>query len=299
MMCISENMLLSSFTTILRLYVDDNQSNTHNTLKVLLQSMIKECGILEPDTHVASLDVLALSLKASGDWQASDTLYKFFDNCVLRFVRKSVKYCDALTNLLEDVRSNEIHPKGLDLLLIVILEQWPFLIEATTGSEVFNVTVWLARYLDLSMNAGRDLTLLSRVRDRLQDEAMDKECRAALKKALKGPAGHGQRSDLEIIDRSSHIIQNQERTPLDQPKRSPSPEISLPCGPPEEDQDHAGLRKWAQKDIQDAIVDGSIEDLFFCLCSKHGEIRKQALSGLSNFMSKLEVCSIPPSTNEV
>ena len=299
MMCIVENMFLSPFTTALRLYVGSHQWNAHNTLRVLLQSIVRERAFLEPDTHVSSLDLLVLSLKESRDWQASDTLYEFLDNCVLRFVKKSVKYYDALTDLSEDVRSSQIHSGGIDLLLIVILEQWPFLIKAATASEATKVAVWLAHYFDLLMGGGRDLTLLSRIRDRLKYKATDKECRAILEKALREPVGLEKCSELLITDRSSYTIQNQDRTPHDLPEKSPSPELSIPPGPPQEDQDHTGLHKWAQKDIQDAIMDGSVEDLFFCFCSKHGEIRKQALSSLSNFMSKLEVCAIPPSTNKV
>ena len=296
--CVLENLLLSPFTTVLQLYVDSHQWDTHNTLRVLLQSMVKECAILEPDTHVSSLDILALSLKGSRDWQASDILYEFLDNCVLRFVRKSVKYCDARTELSEDVRSSQIHSRGLDLLLVVILEQWPFLNKVTIASEVVNAAAWLARYLDLLRDAGRDLLLLSQIRDRLKAGAPNKECRAVLKKALIEPAGLGKHSDLQIADRSSKTIQDQDRTSHDQSERSPPVKISLPLGPPEEDQDHAGLHKWAQKDILDAVIDGSVEDLFFCLCSKHEEIRKQALSGLNTLMSKLEVRAIPPSIYE-
>ncbi len=292
-------MLLSPFTTVLRLYVDSGQMNAETSLRVLLQSMIKECAFLNPNTHISSLNVLVLSLKESQGWKASDTIYEFLDNCVLRFVRKPVKYYDNLTHLLEDVRIRQKDSRRPDLLFVVILEQWPFLVKSSTASDTVSVAQWLARYLDLSAHAGGDFTLLSQIRDRLNDEVYDKDCHAVLRKAVKEPVEFEKFSDLNIIDRSSGILQDQDKTPRSQPKLPSLPEKLLPPGPLEEDEDHAGLRKWAQKDVRDAIADGSVEDLIFCLCSKHEEIRKQALNGLRTFMAKLEVCAIPISSFQV
>ncbi len=287
-------MLLSPFITVLRLYAESRRMDPDNILKVLLQSIIKECTILKPDTHVSSLDVLALSLKDFQDGEASDILYEFLDNCVLRFVRKPVKYYDILTTLSDDHNSGQIDSRKIDLLLIVILEQWPFLVKSTTASNTVNVAKWLARYLDLSIPAGGNLVLLSQIRDGLETEAKDKDCRAILRKALEDPDESRNLSELGSIGPSTCIIQNQDH---DQNKLAPgapnvfaSPENILLSEPPEEDEDHAGLRKWAQEDVQDAIRDGSVDDLIFCLCSKHEEIRKQAQSALRTFMAKLEVC---------
>ena len=286
-------MLLSPFSTVLRLYVDNGQMNADTSLRALLQSIIKECAILNPKTYISSLNVLALSLKESQGWKALDAIYEFLDNCVLRFIRKPIKYYDNLTHLLEDVRPRQKDSRRLDLLFVVILEQWPFLVKSSTLSDTVNVTQWLARYLDLSVQAGGDFALLSQICDRLKDEAHNKDCHAILRKAVKEPAEFGKLFDLKIVDRSSGILQDQDKTPRSQPKLSPLPEKLLPPGPLEEDEDHAGLRKWAQKDVRDAIADGSVEDLIFCLCSKHEEIRKQALNGLCTFMARLEVCAIP------
>ena len=282
-------MLLSPFTTLLRLYVDSGQMNADDNLRVLLQYMIKESAILKPATNVSSLDVLVLSLKESKDWKASDFLYDFLDNCVLRFARKPIKYCDSLTILLDDAKSSQTDFKGLDLLFVVILEQWPFLIKASVASDTITVARWLSRYLNLSMGAGGDLVLLSRIRDGLKNEVKDKECCALLKNAFREQVEFGNCSVLESIDRSSRIIHGCDGIPYSQPKLAHWREIPLPPGPPEEDEDHAGLRKWILKDTQDAIEDGSVEDLIFCLCSRHEAIRKQALRALSAFVAKLEV----------
>lgn len=290
-------MLLSPFTTVLRLYVSSGQLNADNSLRALLQSMTKECAILKPDTHVSSLDVLVLSLRESQGGKASDTLYGFLDNCVLRFVKKPVKYYDIFATLLADNKSSQIGSRMVDLLLIVILEQWPFLLKASTAPDTVNVAKWLAHYLDLSIAAGDDSVLLFQIRDRLKNEAKDKDCRALLKKALKEPGESGKLVELENLAPSRHIVQHQDSTGRGQPRTLAPPEEPFLSKPPEEDEDHAGLRKWTQKYIQDAIGDGSVGDLIFCLCSKHEDIRKQAQSGLRTFMAKLEV--LPVSYSQV
>ena len=282
-------MVLSPFTTLLRLYVGSKRRDTDDTLRALLDSVVLECAMLRPDPYVSSLDVLVLSLEESQGWKSSDIIYEFLDNCILRFVRKPVKYYDALAVLSDEVESSQKDINRLDLLLVVVLEQWPFLIKTFTVSDNARISEWLARYLDLSMNAGADLALLSQIRDRVRHEMKDKNSCAVLEKALKEPAEFGKHSEPERTKTRSPVIQTQDSRPNGQTKFTLPLQEPLPPGPPVEDEDHAGLRKWTQKDVQEAIEDGSVEDLIFCLCSKHEEIRKQAQSGLRIFMTKLEV----------
>jgi nucleolar pre-ribosomal-associated protein 1 len=288
-------MLLSPFTTVLRIYALSGQTNADNNWKVLLQSIIRECAILKPDTRVSSLDVLVLSLEESQGGKFSDTLYGFLDNCVLRFVKRPVKYYDILTSLAGDNESSQIESRRIDLLLIVILEQWPFLIKASTAPDTVGVAMWLIRYLELSIPAGGNPALLSQIRDKLRNEAKDNDCRAMLSKALKEPGDSGQLGKFENLAPSRCIVRDQDSTALGQPKAFAPPEAPFLSRPPGEDEDHVGLRKWTQKDIQDAIGEGSVGDLIFCLCSKHEDIRKQAQSGLVTFMAKLEVRKISSS----
>lgn len=287
-------MLLSPFTTVLRIYALSGQTNADNNLKELLQSIIRECAILKPDTRFSSLDVLVLSLEESHSGKVSDTLYGFLDNCVLRFVKKPVKYYDILASLAGDNESSQIESGNIDLLLVVILEQWPFLIKTSTAPDTVGVAMWLAHYLESSISAGGNPALLSQIRDKLSNEAKDNDCRAVLSKALKEPGGFGQLGKFEILAPSC-IVKDQASTARGQPKAFAPPEEPLLSRPPDENEDHVGLRKWTQKDVQDAIGEGSVGDLIFCLCSKHEDIRKQAQNGLVAFMAKLEVRKISSS----
>ena len=286
-------MFLSTFTTVLRLYVASEQKDADNTLRVLLESVVRECTILKPEQFV-SLNVLVLSLQG-----LSDAVYKFLDNCVLRFVRKPVKYHDALLSLSDEVQSSQTEIGRLDLLLLVVLEQWPFLTRTLVPSDQkTSVAEWLARYLNLLVNAGGDLTLLSQIRDRLRSDVEDRKCHEVLEKAFDEPAGAQIPGELQCTLPPNRDMLHPTIVNRGEPKRTLHPQTPLPPGPPAEDQDHFGLRKWTHKDVQEAIEDGSIEDLIYCLCSKYGEIRKEAQKCLRAFMTKLEVGTPSSSTNQ-
>jgi len=59
--------------------------------------------------------------------------------------------------------------------------------------------------------------------------------------------------------------------------------------PPQEDEKHTGLNRWRKKDLEESIEDGDVGELLICLCSKHAEIRLQAVTNIHLLMSRLDV----------
>ena len=286
---------------LLRLHLDRMHVDTKSQqLRALLKTVARESQILRSDASVISLDSLVLSLQDCDDWKPSRQLFGFLDNCILRLARKRVHYYDMLTELIAAAEL-DINPKDchVDLLLITIMEQWPFLVKSADAPTVANVSKWLIRYIDV-MNIGNDYVrslrlrgetarLLLKIRDQLNAEVQDTACRVIFEKTLEEGSDLGNLKELVAANTIS------EERNLSNPsgsflKTQPKPsEISLSSGPPEELEDHPGLHQWCRHGVQDAISEGHVRNLILCLCSKYVEIRSQALTGVRAFMGKLEV----------
>ena len=250
----------------------------------------------------SSLEALILSLQDSIDFMASNKVFEFLDNCILRLVRRPVHYYDIFSSLIAAVTPGvNASNVRIDLLLVAIMEQWPFLAKSADPPAMSNVSTWSVRYIEFTMLTatcndtivlnGAETKILQQIRKQILKETQNKASRAMLKKALKEPpelglseeiVAHGQAKNRKHVAKPNSDI--------DAVRPKPSIESMSP-GPPQEHEDHPGLSRWARQDIEDAISDGAIAELFLCLCSKHSEIRKQALHSVRTFTEKLEVSS--------
>lgn len=294
-------MWLSPFTMLLRLYLDQIRHDTSSEhLRTLLKTVTRESQILRSDASMTSLDSLVLSLRDFGDWKASRRVFEFLDRCILSVVRKPVLYCDTLADLIATAEL-DINPRycQVDLLLITIMDQWRFLVKSADLPTFTNVSKWLVRYIEVMDLGngyvenlplrGETTVLLSLISDRLKADIQDASWRAMFEKTS------GERPEFETLKDLVTENTNSEAIQVSRPA-GPSvkthlepPETFLPLGPPEEHEDHPGLHRWTRHEVPDAINEGHVKELILCLCSKHVEIRKQALMGVRAFMMKLEV----------
>ena len=297
----AESMQLSPFTMLLRLYLDRIQIDTRSEqLRTLLKNVIRDSQILRSDASMTSLDSLVLSLQDFEDWKASSGLYEFLDQCILRVVRKPVQYFETLANLIAaaDLDINPRHCQ-VDLLLITIMDQWRFVVKSADAPTLTNVSKWLVRYIDvMSLGNGHfenlplhceTTKLLSQIRDQLKADVQDITCCAMFEKTLEERPELGILKELVAVNTVSEA--RHMARPAGLPLRTDTnpTETILLSGPPEEHEDHPGLHQWTRHEVQDAISEGYAKGLILCLCSKHLEIRKQALIGIRAFMMKLEV----------
>lgn len=296
-----EQMWLSPFTTLLKLYIDRRQAHSDSRqLRTLLVSVVRERQFLDPSDGMLSLDVLAFTLQDSDTWKATTTVFEFLDNCILRLVRKPVQYYDTFSDVVATtagaIETTDTH---IDLLLIAIMEQWPFLIKVADEATVTNVATWLIRYMEsswLRIRNKNEATLhrsftgvLAQIRDQITFAVNDEACRSILNRTLSESLELG--SSIELATFTGINEQKWDEKPRSgDESRQPKHCVNLvPPGPPEEDEDHPGLDRWTREDILDAISDGAIEELLLCLCSRYAEIRQQAMASVGTFMAKLEV----------
>lgn len=283
-------MNFTPFTTILQLYVDSQGINL-KSIRQLLQSVMDEYGVLQKTSSNSSLDALTTSLRKFGGWQASNTLYGFLDNCLLRFVRKPTKYFGDLAEITGNSyhKSTQGMRRNLSLLLLVILEQWPFFVHDRTDEEVSTGSEWVSRYLELSRLNGEDSELLTTVQAQLHARTKSEHCKTLLKSISDSLDTAG--LEAELLETLK--VKDMEAKPLKPShaadQRSDSGLELLVVKPPIEASDYPGLTKWSKKDVQDTIQGNYIGDLILCLSSAHEEIRLQAVANLRIFTSRLEV----------
>ena len=265
-------------------------------------SVVEETQFLYCDESMFALDVLVLSLQLSEKWSPPNAVFEFLDNCFLRYVQKPVHYYDVYSKILTAPElENRAHDYHIGLLLITILEQWPFLVKRGDDSIITSVAIWLVRYIELSYLQIRHFCgtecdigarrILEGIRDQLKRDVKDNRCRHMVKKSLREPSELGLSIDSVVSTSSSEKGGVIEEVPQVDGSQPDSYVNLVPPGPSQEEENHFGLNRWTREDIQDAITDGAIEELFLCLCSKYTEIRQQALTNVVTFMGKLEVSS--------
>lgn len=226
----------------------------------------------------APFDALVASLKASEPAELAVQL-QFLDNCLCRIAKKAVHYQDLAAGLLED----DSNP--LSLLVVAVLEQWPFILKSKDADKEQSVARWIAALIKQLKIAGEDKKALKKVRDSLSELSDAKKTKAIFKKALKGS------DEKEDVD-EDHEMEDAEPANRQEPRVSSDSAVGLLDmfgSIPRENQDHTGLYKWEKEEVDIAIEQGRVSDLLLCLCSEHEEIRRQAFAAISRLMIKLKV----------
>lgn len=280
---------LSPFTTLLRLYCRETPLSRDNLSRDLLQQILEKAHILSCN-KIPSIDLLRHSLLET---QASIEVYNFLDNCYLQLVQKVVIYHERMASLKAEhsLKFENSQKENVDLLLIAIADQWPFLRRASKSAVVGSISRWLASYLDLSKQAGRNLELLCLIRDEILQSTKDATARSMFAQALQAPSSKGAteifQSNKTRQDKADKLTENSETTSISRPSGQ---ELSLHLEPPKEDENHQVLMRWTKERIPDVVLEGTIGELIMCLCSQHEDVRRQALDALRKFRNSLKVC---------
>ena len=190
----------------------------------------------------------------------------------------------------------ESQKENIDLLLIAIADQWPFLKRASNSAVIGSISRWLVSYLDLSKHAGRNLELLYIIRDEILHSTEDAAARSMLAQALQDPLSKDTpkffQSHKIRTDKAYELTKNSETASI---SRHSEQDLSLHLEPPKEDENHQVLMRWAKESIPDIVLAGTIGELTMCLCSQHEDVRRQALDALRKFRNSLKVCPSRPS----
>ncbi|CAL8578272.1 hypothetical protein XPA_004063 [Xanthoria parietina] len=224
------------------------------------------------------------------EWQPSDALFDFLDNCLIRLAKKTVKYDQDLLRLRAEVKQTAVpdEDNAVGGLLMVILEQWPFIQRSSAIPDAENLSHWLTRFLLVVARNGGDLEFIACVRGKIESLTMLHQCLGWLKK---GPDGHFMEgNNFQVVEPPSEEAPTM-GTLADQKileGTDAKEEWQPPTPPASEGDDHPALGKWKQLGIEEAIVEGAIGELILCLCSQYADIRRQAVMELRRCMQALQ-----------
>ena len=283
----------SPFITLIKLVASSIESDLYAGIKALLVNIVRDHEMLQMQTAPDALDALIASLTTPCG--QSSLVMDFLDDCCARFIKGPIKYFDDLDTLLAKTTKSSPDIGPISPLLMTLVEQWPFKGgKSEKGNPAESLAQWLSKFLYLLKLIGEDEQVLELVRDSLvesadgaykdvlKDSFLWKMGKEKVKEALKLATG----TDFSGSERSSKSPVPPDE-PTEQRTNAPQPvDLELP---PVEDEKHTGLNRWRKKDLDESIEDGDIGELLLCLCSKHIEIRLQAVSNIRQLMATLNV----------
>ncbi|KAM5476077.1 hypothetical protein MauCBS54593_000760 [Microsporum audouinii] len=269
------SLSLSAFTSVLKVAVEKREHSAQAKMNSLLQDVLTQDSIL---AQPKSFEALMHSIQ-SMDGQ-TPIPWLFIDNCLTRLAKRPVPYLDQVESLPRE-KSPQISP-----ILVVIREQWPFIVKAQNDENEVSTAAWISTFLGCLKACGEDTKALSSVRDRILDETKFKKSRSLLKGAFDHDIEVERHEDPET-DTPTNGTETSSKSEAAQ-----GVNLSDVFGQMQtSDESHAGLHKWEREDLELAIDQGYIGNLILCVCSEHEEIRRQAMAGLSRFMAKLKESS--------
>ncbi|KAF2871434.1 ribosome 60S biogenesis N-terminal-domain-containing protein [Massariosphaeria phaeospora] len=287
----------SPFTTLLKLVAASPADPLYAGVRTLLLAILREKDIIRIRPSPNALDALIASLGAACSTSApSNEVLDFLDDCCGRFLRGPIRYIDDLDSVRARVPASDAPMELIPVtpLLMTFVEQWPFKGgKAESNSTGEPLAQWLSKLLYLLKLIGEDEAVLGLVRDSLvesadaayqgvlRDSFLWKMGKEKAKEALKLATG----ADFSGSERSS--ISPVPPVQPEEPKK-PAATVELEL-PPQEDEKHAGLTRWKKKDMDESIDDGDVGNLLLCLCSKHTEIRLQAVRSIRQLMANIDI----------
>lgn len=294
-----KTMQHSPFVTLLKLLVTSKENELFSGVKPLLNVILKDQELLQSETSPNALDALIASLEPTAGAVPSKDVLDFVDDCCARFIRGPIDYFDNMDTMCTKASITYADALPFSPLLMTFVEQWSFKGgESATGPAAEAIAGWLSKLLYLFKLIGENEVTLTLVRDDLIEKAgkaykevlkdafLWKMYKARAKEALKRATG----ADFSGSERSS--ASPAPHVEADAPAKT-GPVIDLEL-PPQEDEKHTGLTRWRKKEIEEAIEDGDIGELLLCLCSKHQEIRIQAINNVRQLMASIGVRSLTP-----
>ncbi|KAM3424042.1 hypothetical protein BST61_g11407 [Cercospora zeina] len=265
------------FTPVVTLLRIHRRNVANLQIRALVESVLAENGILNNAAecqHLSPFDALVTSVTDLAD---GNTAWDFIDDCIGRATRKPVKYVDDLEAL---VTSDAAVPS---VLAAVVLEQASF-VAAKDAAQAKEEAHWIVHFVTLLQLTSDGNSVLV---------ALSKICMELLAKSTKVDKV---RASEALANLKKSLPKQTSVTDEDMVNSTPSaPALSFEP-PPGERENHTELFRWAQKDIDLAIEDGDVSALILCLCSKHNDIRRQALIQLNKIKLQLRPSPIDPET---
>jgi nucleolar pre-ribosomal-associated protein 1 len=261
-------------------------------LEEILKSTVRECGLLDTARDYRALDVF---LRSVGEAKDEKGVLEFLDDCLQRAARRPIKYEDDLDALVfrvhKKIPANKLR---VSLLVMSLVEQWPF-VEKVRKDALHEIAAWLRLFIFSLCQIGEDLDIHIALVDGLVLATSDKNAKNTLESTLTTfKDGRKICVPPETAEKSKPTTSTVEAVNgVSTTQVIPSTFSISNLQPPPENNKHTALTKWSTKDITTAIEEGHVSSLILLLSSTTLSIRRQSLTALRQFASKLRDSTYP------
>lgn len=277
----------SPFTAMLRLSVEASAKSPLRTIRSILDSVIQESGIMQTRTKLPGLDALITALRAQ-KYTKSVEIYTFLDSCALRCASTPVKYIDSADQYYESAHAgvDKLARHPLSLLLLVIAEQWPFVVKSSEPDTLQEIAEFLSSYLAASIKLGEDKKILKLLIKHLGAESPDgSRARKIIEKTKKII----DTIELPEVDAQDHVAAI--RIPGGKLQNAPTIATTVfdfVENSREDPDDHRALTRWRNKEMAEVIEDGHAASLISLLSNLHLSARKEALTNIAKLSADIK-----------
>ncbi|KAI6247768.1 hypothetical protein HI914_03912 [Erysiphe necator] len=280
----SNGLSMSPFLATLRFYALAPREYLLPRLRSVLISIFHESQILQTCNSNAEFDYLIMNIRSILNDNENSGFFKYLDSCISRCAATPTKYIFMLEDLISETGNNICEP-DISLLLLAMLEQWPFHVRLADLSTIKITSRFIARYLASSRKLKKDKSMIKCLSKKFSVACADKsEAQCILKSYKKATIDitipeNEFRNSTKISTSIKHTPQVIEKQPRALFEKIGLDDIS---------ETNNALTRWRKKDIEDVIEDGYLKSLIMLLSSKHCNIRREALINITKFSHQLK-----------
>ncbi|KAH8678755.1 ribosome 60S biogenesis N-terminal-domain-containing protein [Tricladium varicosporioides] len=282
----TEELPMSPFMSMLKFSADTSASAPLLRLNSVLESIVKEYQILQTETAISILDSLILRLRALESTPNSTTVYTFLDNCISRCAAKPVKYIFGLEEIQNMEEESRPKKAPFSLLTLVIVEQWPFMVKSLDSERLSDVAQFVAQYIAMCIKIKEDKKALKVVLQRILGSTPESSAAHGILQRSRKLVDIVEVSELKVKDMDAITQESKTNTPSASEKADIIQTMLEDATPRVED--HKSLVKWTTKEVDEVVEGGHAAALISLLSSEHLSVRKEALTNISKFASKLK-----------
>jgi nucleolar pre-ribosomal-associated protein 1 len=250
-----------------------SETDSSGSLDRLLQSIVQDFEILQPETQISGTRALICSLRGFTD---AEGVLQFIDDCLQRFVRRPIIYEDELEKLISSSRRKQDDVKPISLWVMTLLEQWPY-VAKTRKDSMIRIAQWLARFLTMLKNCGEDEGILKLVTQKLEMSSEEESLRSIFNSCLDKKEGIPVYKNISMITTLEEDGSTEEnRIELDLSALTPPKLPPVPNFP-----------KFKTGDIATLIESSFMANLLLSLSSEDLGIRIQTQLAIENLLPRI------------
>ncbi|KAH6676503.1 ribosome 60S biogenesis N-terminal-domain-containing protein [Halenospora varia] len=282
----TEELPMSPFMSMLKFSADTSANAPLLRLNSVLDTIVQEHQILQTETTISALESFILRLRALEAATNATAVFTFLDDCISRCAAKPIKYIFGLEEIQNTEDESKPKKAPFSLLTLVIAEQWPFMVKSLDSQGLSDVAQFVAQYIAMCIKIKEDKKVLKIVLQKI------------LENTPESSAAHGVlQSSRKLVDNvgvSEPRVKNEvgitQESKTNAPSASEKADITQTMS---EDttpviEDHKSLVKWTTKEVDEVVEGGHAAALILLLSSEHLSVRKEALTNISKFASKLK-----------